>query len=89
MSFHPFQGVCSRGAEFEIDAEGRLRNVRIQGGCPGNTYGVSILSEGRNARAIADLLKGTDCRGKGTSCPDQLAKAIEAELAKRDGVVAP
>ena len=87
MGFHPFQGVCSRGAEFDIDDQGLLRNVKIIGGCPGNTHGVSLLSEGRDAREIASMLKGTDCRGKGTSCPDQLARAIEADLAKLDGIV--
>ncbi len=89
MPFYPFQGVCSRGAEFDIDAEGVLHNAKIIGGCPGNTFGVSVLSEGRQARDVVALLKGTDCRGKGTSCPDQLARAIEAELASREGVAAP
>ena len=87
MSFHPFHGVCSRGAEFEIDEAGILRNVRIQGGCPGNTLAVGTLAEGHDARATAALLKGIPCGNKGTSCPDQLARAIEAELARRGGVV--
>ena len=81
MSFHPFQNTCSKGAFFDIDAEGKLRNVKIQGGCPGNTVGVSMLTEGRDAREAANLLRGIPCGARGTSCPDQLARAIDAELA--------
>lgn len=73
-------GTCSRRINFEIDSEGKIRNIRFLGGCPGNTTGVSILAEGRDARAVADALRGTDCRGRGTSCPDQLAKAIDEAL---------
>ena len=57
------------------------RNVKIQGGCPGNTVGVSLLTEGRDAREAANLLRGIPCGARGTSCPDQLARAIDAELA--------
>lgn len=78
---HINRGTCSRCVTFEIDAEGLLHNVHFDGGCPGNTTGVSALAEARPARAIADLLRGTDCRGRGTSCPDQLAQAIDEALA--------
>lgn len=73
-------GTCSRRINFEIDNDGKIRNIRFLGGCPGNTTGVSILAEGRDARMVADMLRGTDCRGRGTSCPDQLAKAIDEAL---------
>ena len=90
MPFHPFQGTCSRGATFDIDADGKLRNVRILGGCPGNTIGVATLAEGRDAREAANLLRGIPCGAKPTSCPDQLARSIDAELAARSaGIVAP
>lgn len=89
MPFYPFSGTCARGVEFEIDNRGRLQDISFLGGCPGNTRGVAALAEGRRADDIAHMLKGTDCGGKGTSCPDQFALAIEAELAKRGGITLP
>ncbi len=70
-------GTCSRCVRFEIDNDGLLHNVEFDGGCPGNITGVAALAEGRPAKLVADLLRGTDCRGRGTSCPDQLARAID------------
>lgn len=75
-------GTCSSSIDFDIDAEGCIHNVRFTGGCPGNTTGVALLAEGRPAAHLAALLRGTDCRGRGTSCPDQLAQAIELALSK-------
>ena len=70
-------GTCSKQIKFEVDENNKLRNVTIVGGCKGNTQGVTKLCEGRDIDEVHDLLKGTICRGD-TSCPDQLAKAIEA-----------
>lgn len=78
---HINKGTCSRRVTFEIDANGLLHNVCFEGGCPGNTTGVAILCEGRRAAEVASMLRGTDCRGRGTSCPDQLARGIEEALA--------
>lgn len=83
MANYRFENTCAQGCSFDIDAEGKLRNVRIHGGCPGNTVGVSMLAEGRDARQIADVLRGIPCGRKPTSCPDQLSRAIEAELAAK------
>lgn len=69
-------GVCSRQIEFEIDDAGILRNVTFIGGCAGNTQGVSALAEGRPAAEVASCLRGIDCKGRGTSCPANLADAI-------------
>ncbi len=80
------KGVCSRAINFEIDENGILTAVRFDGGCPGNTTGVSMLATGRPAARVADMLRGTDCRARGTSCPDQLARAIDSAL---DGSLAP
>ena len=73
-------GVCSRSIEFDIDSEGRLHNVEFIGGCAGNTRGISALAEGRPAEEVAHCLRGVDCRGRGTSCPDNFARAITEVL---------
>ena len=81
FSFHT-QGVCSQEISFELDAQGNVHNVQFLGGCPGNLTAISKLVEGANAQQIAALLKGNDCAGKGTSCADQLARALEVALSK-------
>lgn len=71
-------GVCSREIIIDIDDEKDIINsVKIVGGCPGNTVGVSKLVEGRKIDDVIKLLKGIPCGIKGTSCPDQLAIALE------------
>ena len=70
------KGVCSR--EMIIDVENEIiKSVQIIGGCAGNTKGVSVLVEGMNIYEAIKKLRGIDCRGRGTSCPDQLAIALE------------
>ena len=76
------KGVCSRRITFELDGN-TVKNVRFEGGCHGNTQGLAALAEGMQAEELVKRLKGTNCRGRGTSCPDQLAKAIEAEKKKK------
>ncbi len=70
------RGVCARQMDFEISDESIVTNVRITGGCPGNSQGVARLAEGRSAGELVRLLSGIRCGAKQTSCPDQLAKAI-------------
>lgn len=77
------EGTCARQIDFDIDQNGLLRNVTFTQGCPGNTSGVAKLAEGRPASEVAAMLRGTDCRGRGTSCPDQYSKAILAALVQR------
>ena len=74
------QGVCSRKITFALDEQGKLHNVQFTGGCPGNLLAIGKLTEGAGAKQIAALLRGNDCGGRGTSCADQLAIAIEAAL---------
>lgn len=70
------RGTCSR--QIVISLEGNMiEDVRFIGGCMGNTQGVAKLVKGRDVDEVISLLKGIDCGGKGTSCPDQLAKALE------------
>ena len=73
------QGVCSRKINFDI-VEGKLHNVRFTGGCPGNLIAISKLVEGKDAKEVASLLEGNQCGMRGTSCADQLAKAIKSFL---------
>lgn len=70
------RGVCSRAMEIEID-EDTIKRVTIVGGCAGNTVGVSRLVEGMKIDEAIKRLKGIPCGSKGTSCPDQLAIALE------------
>ena len=75
------RGVCSRRIAFDL-TDGVVRNVSFEGGCSGNTQGVARLVEGFEIHDAIKRLKGIRCRGN-TSCPDQLALALEAYLAKR------
>ena len=70
------QGVCSAEMIFEIDNK-IIKKLSIIGGCPGNTIGVSKLVENRNIDEIIKMLKGIPCGRRGTSCPDQVARALE------------
>ncbi|MDD6215033.1 MAG: TIGR03905 family TSCPD domain-containing protein [Firmicutes bacterium] len=75
------RGVCSIKLDFEIDGD-IVKNVRFTGGCNGNTQGISKLVEGMRVDDVIARLKGVNCNGRGTSCPDQLATALE--LAKKE-----
>nr|WP_320131340.1 TIGR03905 family TSCPD domain-containing protein [uncultured Holophaga sp.] len=75
-SFTP-QGVCAKQVLIRID-EDVVRELRFVGGCPGNAIGVSSLVKGMKMSEVIERLKGIDCGGKGTSCPDQLCRALEA-----------
>lgn len=77
------KGICARQINIEVE-NGIVKDVSFVGGCMGNTQGVAKLSIGRPAKEVISLLKGTDCGGKGTSCPDQLAKALEIALEKEN-----
>ena len=70
------QGVCSRKFIIEVE-DGIVKNVEIIGGCEGNTKGVCNLAKDMPVKEVIKRLKGIDCKGRGTSCPDQLSKALE------------
>lgn len=70
------EGVCSIEMIFKIE-NNIVKKLEIIGGCPGNTVGVSKLIENKSVDEIIKLLKGIPCGHKGTSCPDQVAKALE------------
>ncbi len=69
-------GVCSREIDFDV-IDGKVRNVHYLGGCNGNTQGVGALVEGMDIDEAIKRLKGIKCGFKATSCPDQLALALE------------
>ena len=75
MYTYKTHGTCSRAIEIEMDGD-VVRKVQFIGGCAGNTQGVARLAQGRNIDEVIGLLKGIQCRN-GTSCPDQLATALE------------
>lgn len=73
------KGVCSRNISFDI-VDGKVTAVHFDGGCSGNSKGVASLVEGMPAEEAIRRLEGITCGFKGTSCPDQLAKAIRQAL---------
>ena len=70
------QGVCSMQMIFDIE-ENIVKDLKIIGGCPGNTVGVSKLIVGKTVDEVIQMLKGIQCGRRGTSCPDQIARALE------------
>ena len=74
------RGICPMQIKFEIDENNKLKNVSFLGGCSGNTKGLSSLVEGMDVNDVINRLSGIDCNGKGTSCPDQLARAIKEAI---------
>lgn len=69
-------GVCSKKFVIEIE-DGVIKSLEIIGGCPGNTIGISHLVKGMKVDEAIEKLKGIECGFKGTSCPDQIALALE------------
>ena len=67
--------TCSRSIDIEVE-DGIIKSVRFNGGCMGNTRGISALVEGMKVEEVEKRLKGISCGGRPTSCPDQLACAI-------------
>ncbi len=70
------RGVCSSAIDFDV-VDNKVTNVRFQGGCSGNTQGVAALVEGMDIDEAIKRMKGIKCGFKPTSCPDQLATALE------------
>ena len=80
--FRP-RGVCSREMQVDVDDQGVIRELRVLGGCSGNLQGIASLVKGMPAREAIERLKGIRCGFKDTSCPDQVARNLEAALAKQ------
>ena len=73
------KGTCARYINFDLE-NGKVRNVQFIGGCNGNLKGIGSLVEGMPVEDVIQKLRGTTCGMKNTSCPDQLAKALEEAL---------
>ena len=72
------QGVCSREIKIDVNEDDMtINDVSFLGGCNGNLKGISALVKGQKIDDVISTLKGIDCNFKGTSCPDQLARALE------------
>ena len=74
------KGTCSRSITFDIE-DGVVRNVQFEGGCNGNLKGIGAIVDGMKVEDVIDKLSGIRCGLKPTSCPDQLAKAIDEAMA--------
>lgn len=83
FTFTP-KGVCSRAINLEIDEkEDIILSFSAVGGCSGNLRGIGRLITGMPVRQVIDRLKGVRCGARPTSCPDQLAQALEQYLAEK------
>ncbi len=70
------EGVCSKEMIIELDGD-IIKSVKIVGGYPGNTVGLTYMIQGRKIDEVIEKLKGIPCGARSTSCPDQLAIALE------------
>ena len=76
------RGVCSRQFQIEVE-DGVIQSVQVAGGCSGNLQGLSALLKGMKVEEAVARMEGIRCGGKPTSCPDQLAYALQAYLNQR------
>lgn len=74
------QGTCSQEIEIELK-DGVIESVKFTGGCNGNLKGVAALVKGMTPQEVIARCKGIRCGFKATSCPDQLAQALEQMMA--------
>ncbi len=70
------KGVCSRNIKIEVE-DGIVKKVKFDGGCNGNTQGISALVEGMKVEDVIEKLQNIKCGFKNTSCPAQLAEALK------------
>lgn len=75
-SFQTCGAVCSSQIDIELEGD-TLRSVRYTGGCHGNLQGIGALVQGMKKEDVIERLEGINCKGRGTSCPDQLSKALK------------
>lgn len=74
-------GVCSRHYTFDID-NNVINSLKVEGGCQGNLAGISRIVVGMKVDDVIRAFEGVDCNHKGTSCPDQIARALKSYKAQ-------
>ena len=82
MNTYRTKGVCAQAIQFDVK-DGKVTGVQFMGGCSGNTQGVAALVEGMDIDEAIKRLKGIKCGPRPTSCPDQLATALEQYKAQQ------
>ena len=82
MNTYRTKGVCAQAIQFDVK-DGKVTGVQFMGGCSGNTQGVAALVEGLDIDEAIKRLKGIKCGPRPTSCPDQLATALEQYKAQQ------
>lgn len=82
MPVYTTQGTCARKISFEIE-DGKIHKVDFLGGCNGNLKGIAALVEGKPVEEVIQTLKGITCGPKPTSCPDQLATALQLYMSNQ------
>lgn len=82
MPVYTTQGTCTRKISFEIEDD-KIHNVDFLGGCNGNLKGIAALVEGKPVEEVIQSLKGITCGSKPTSCPDQLATALQLYMSNQ------
>jgi uncharacterized protein (TIGR03905 family) len=73
-------GVCSKKISFRLDENQNVRELQFVGGCQGNLKALGIVLDGMSAEKVISLLSGNNCGNRGTSCADQLSRALKLAL---------
>lgn len=76
MNVYKTKGTCSREIHYSVK-DGVVESIEVIGGCNGNLKGICRLITGMPVEQVIKAFKGVDCSGRGTSCPDQIAQALE------------
>lgn len=76
MNVYKTKGTCSREIHYSVK-DGVVESIKVIGGCNGNLKGICRLITGMPVEQVIKAFKGVDCGGRGTSCPDQIAQALE------------
>lgn len=77
MEYFKTQKICAKQIGVTLDENGVITELEFCGGCDGNTKGLENLIVGMKKEDVINKLKGIDCGGRGTSCPDQLTQILE------------
>ncbi len=78
MKYYKTEKICAKEIGVELDENGIITEIEFCGGCDGNTQGLQNLILGLQKDVVIKKLAGINCKGRGTSCPDQLSKILES-----------